>query len=225
MRRYIAPLLIGLVGIAILLWLGTWQMSRLEWKRGILDEIETKISGAPQDLPRLIDPDSQHYLPVNLTGEIGGETLAVLVSVKQRGAGWRLISPFQTEDGRRLLVDRGFVPVAQKDTPVLTGPVTINGNLHWPDDRNSSTPDNDLAGNTWFARDLAPMAEVLNTEPLLVVTRQTSPADPGVMPLPVDTSGIPNDHLQYAITWYSLAAVWLMMTGIWIRRLRTGREA
>ncbi|MGP6086434.1 SURF1 family protein [Antarctobacter jejuensis] len=225
MRRYIAPLLIGLVGAAILLWLGTWQLGRLEWKRGVLDEIETTIAGDPQPLPRMIDPQAQRYLPVTLTGEIGDEALAVLVSVKQRGAGWRLISPFQTDDGRRILVDRGFVPVDQKDKPLHTGRVIIDGNLHWPDDRNSSTPDNDPAKNTWFARDLAPMAEALNTEPLLVVTRQMSPADTGLTPLPVDTSGIPNDHLQYAITWYSLAAVWLIMTGVWIRRLRTGREA
>ncbi|WP_300534255.1 SURF1 family protein [uncultured Mameliella sp.] len=225
MRRYIAPLLIGLTGIAILLWLGTWQLQRLDWKRGILNEIETTIAGAPQPLPRLVDPGAQRYQPTTLTGEIGAETLAVLVSVKQRGAGWRLISPFQTEDGRRVLVDRGFVPVDQKDAPRYSGPAEVTGNLHWPDDRNSSTPDNDPADNTWFARDLAPMADRLDTEPLLVVTRTMSPADDGVSPLPVDISGIPNDHLQYALTWYSLAAVWLIMTGVWIRRLKTGREA
>ncbi len=225
MRRFIAPLLIGLVGIAILLWLGTWQLGRLQWKRGILNDIETTIAADPQPLPRMIDPAAQRYQPVTLTGEIGGDTLAVLVSVKQRGAGWRLISAFQTEDGRRILVDRGFVPVDRKDLPLQIGSVSIDGNLHWPDDRNSSTPDNDPATNTWFARDLTPMAEALETEPLLVVTRQMSPADQGVTPLPVDTSGIPNDHLQYAITWYSLAAVWFLMTAIWIRRLKTGREA
>ncbi|MBY6162967.1 SURF1 family protein [Mameliella alba] len=225
MKRYIAPLLIGLLGAAILLWLGTWQISRLDWKRGILDDIETTIASDPKPLPRLIDPDAQRYQPVALRGEIGDEALAVLVSVKQRGAGWRLISAFQTDDGRRVLLDRGFTPVDQKGAPLYAGPAEVTGNLHWPDDRNSSTPDNDSAGNTWFARDLAPMAEALDTEPLLVVTRQMSPADKGVTPLPVDTSGIPNDHLQYAITWYSLAAVWLIMTGAWIWRLRTGREA
>lgn len=225
MRRYAFPLLLGLTGIAILLWLGTWQLSRLEWKRALLSHIETTIAGEPQPLPRLIDPEAQRYQPVALGGEIEAATLAVLVSRKQIGAGWRLVSAFQTEDGRRILVDRGFVPVDQKDAARYSGPARIIGNLHWPDDRNSSTPDNDPARNDWFARDLAPMAEALNTEPLLVVTREMSPPDPGVTPLPVDTSGIPNDHLQYAITWYSLAAVWLIMTGVWIRRLRTGREA
>ncbi len=225
MRRYAAPIVIGLAGIGILLWLGTWQVQRLAWKEGILSEIESTIAGAPQPLPRLIDPEAQKYMPVTLNGEIEGETLAVLVSVKQQGAGWRLISAFQTDEGRRVLVDRGFVPVEAKDAPRHTGPAEIAGNLHWPDDRNSSTPDNAPADNIWYARDIAPMAEVLGTEPLLVITRRMVPADDGVTPLPVDTAGIPNDHLQYAMTWFSLAAVWLIMTGLWIRRLSTGEEA
>lgn len=225
MRRYIAPLLIGLVGIAILLWLGTWQVQRLAWKQSILDEIETTIAADPQPLPRLIDPEAQRYQPVTLSGEIGADTLAVLVSVKQRGAGWRLISAVQTDDGRRILLDRGYVPVDQKDAPRYSGPVEVTGNLHWPDDRNSSTPANDPAKNIWYARDIGPMAEALDTEPLLVITRDMAPADPGVTPLPVDTGGIPNDHLQYAITWFSLATVWLIMTGVWIRRLKTGKES
>ena len=52
----------------------------------------------------------------------------------------------------------------------------------------------------------------------------THPADDAVDPLPVDTSGIPNDHLQYAITWFSLAAVWLLMTGVWLRRIAKGTD-
>ncbi|MGB1034341.1 MAG: SURF1 family protein, partial [Primorskyibacter sp.] len=105
------------------------------------------------------------------------------------------------------------------------GAVTLTGNLHWPDDRNSSTPDNDVDGDTWFARDIPAMAAHLGTEPLLVILRDMTPPDAGVTPLPVDTSGIPNDHLQYAITWYALATVWLTMTGVWIWRRRTGKEA
>ncbi|SNS66028.1 surfeit locus 1 family protein [Antarctobacter heliothermus] len=225
LNRYTAPLVLGLTGIAILLWLGTWQIQRLAWKQDILSEIETTIADAPQPLPRLIDPDAQRYQPVELTGEMGGDALAVLVSVKHRGAGWRFISAFQTDDGRRILLDRGYVPVDQKDLPLYAGPATIRGNLHWTDDRNSSTPANDPAKNIWYARDIGPMAEALDTEPLLVIVRDMSPADPGVTPLPVDTDGIPNDHLQYAITWFSLAAVWLIMTGVWMRRLKTGKES
>jgi len=64
------------------------------------------------------------------------------------------------------------------------------------------------------------MAEVLGTEPVLVVTRKLSEPEVGVSPLPVDTSGIPNDHLSYAITWFSLAVIWAAMTGFFIWRMR-----
>lgn len=225
MRRYLAPLALGLIGIAILLWLGTWQVQRLAWKRGILDTIETKIAGDPQPLPRLIDPEAQRYQPVRLAGDVDAEALAVLVSVKHRGAGWRLVSALQTNEGRRVLIDRGYVPVEQKDVSLYKGPVVVSGNLHWPDDRNSSTPDNDVAGNIWYARDISDMAEALDTEPLLVIARDMSPADPEVTLLPVSISGIPNDHLQYAITWFSLATIWLTMTGVWLWRLKTGKDS
>lgn len=219
MQRLLAPLLIGLAGIAVLVSLGVWQVQRLAWKEGVLADIEARISADPVTLPVLIDPEAQRYLPVRMQGAIGNGALFVLVSVKQRGAGWRVISDFTTLEGRRVLLDRGFVPVANKTAPDRRDEeVSVLGNLHWPDDRNSSTPDNDPTTNTWFARDIAVMAEALGTEPLLVIARDLSPPDPGVSPLPVDTSGIPNDHLHYAITWFSLAAVWLIMTGVWIRR-------
>ena len=83
--------------------------------------------------------------------------------------------------------------------------------------------ENDVAGNTGFARDIPQMAEELGTEPLLIVAREVSPPEQGVTPLPVDTAGIPNDHLEYAITWFSLAAIWAAMTGAFI--WRGGRAA
>ncbi|WP_299930122.1 SURF1 family protein [uncultured Pelagimonas sp.] len=219
MKRLIAPLLIGLIGATILVALGTWQIQRLSWKSDILAEIDQKIAGDPQPLPRVISPSEQRYMPVTMAGTIETGALFVLVSVKRRGPGWRVISPFTTDDGRRVLLDRGFVPTDAKGAPLATGPATVLGNMHWPDDRNSSTPDNDITNNTWFARDIQQMAETLDTEPLLVITRELSPADKGMTPLPVDSSGVANDHLQYAVTWFSLAGIWILMTGVWIRRL------
>jgi surfeit locus 1 family protein len=224
LSRIALPLLTGLIGTAILVWLGTWQMQRLDWKRGILTEIESRIGGDPAPLPGTGDPATDRYQPVRLNGTVEPDELYVLVSQKRVGAGYRVISPFVTEDGRRILLDRGFIPVAARDDERDGGQVEVTGNLHWPDDRTSATPDNDIAGNTWFARDVAPMAEALNTEPLLVIARNISPPDPNVTPLPVDTSGIPNDHLQYAITWYSLAGVWLIGTIALVWRLRQTKE-
>ncbi len=217
--RFIAPLLIGLIGAAILVALGTWQIQRLTWKSAILDEIDTVIAGEPQILPRVISPSEQRYLPVTLDGTLDSGALYVLVSVKRRGPGWRVISPFTTTDGRRVLLDRGFIPTEAKSAALASGPAHVLGNMHWPDDRNSSTPENDVANNTWFARDIQQMSEALDTEPLLIITREMSPADKGMTPLPVDSSGVANDHLQYAVTWFSLAGIWILMTGVWIRRL------
>ena len=228
MPRIALPLITGLIGIAILVSLGTWQMQRLEWKRGILSEIESRIGGSYQQIPPLstVIPERDRYTPVALVGQIGEEEVLVLVSQKRVGAGYRVISPFSLNDGRRILLDRGFTPVDQRgaDRSRLKEEIEVQGNLHWPDDRTSSTPENDINGNTWFARDVALMAETLKTEPLLVIARNMSPPDPGVTPLPVDTSGIPNDHLQYAITWYSLAVVWLIGTIALVWRLRQTKE-
>ncbi|MCH2095917.1 MAG: SURF1 family protein [Rhodobacteraceae bacterium] len=224
MTRILAPLLIGLAGIAILICLGVWQIQRLSWKQAILVQIETTIEGPRRPLPLAPTPQDHRYMPVNLTGTIEDGEIHVLVSVKRRGAGYRIIVPLETDDGRRILLDRGFVPVGQRDTERRTGPVSVDGNLHWPDDRNSATPENDVTGNTWFARDIDAMAEALSTAPILVIARSMSPTDASVSPLPVDTSGIPNDHLQYAVTWFSLAGVWLIMTALWIRRQLKGTK-
>ena len=219
MLRILAPLSFGIAGIAVLLWLGTWQLERLQWKRGILADIDARIAAAPMPVPATPDPVQDRYQPVALQGEFMGDTLRVLVSQKQIGAGYRLITALNTDIGP-VLVDRGFVPVAAPMPPLPQGPVQVAGNLHWPDDRNSATPENDVAGNTWFARDVAQMAARLQTRPLLVVARQINPAEAGVTPLPVDSSAIPNDHLNYAITWYSLAVVWTAMTLYFLWRNR-----
>ena len=219
MLRILAPLSFGIAGIAVLLWLGTWQLERLQWKQASLADIDARIAAAPLPVPTTPDPVKDRYQPVALQGQFAGQTLRVLVSQKQIGAGYRLITALDTEIGP-VLVDRGFVPVAAPMPALPVGQVQVAGNLHWPDDRNSATPENDVAGNTWFARDVAQMAAQLQTRPLLVVARQISPAEAGVTPLPVDSSAIPNDHLNYAITWYSLAVVWAAMTLYFLWRNR-----
>lgn len=212
-------LLIGVLGTGILLWLGVWQMQRLAWKEGVLAEIDARIGAAPVALPTVADPEGDRYLPVRAEGEIVGEEVHVLVSTKLRGAGYRIIQALET-DGRRVLLDRGYVDVDKKDAARQAGPVVVTGNLHWPDEIDSFTPENDIAANTWFARDVPTLAAHLNTEPLLIIAREVSPVDPLLTPLPVDTSGIPNDHLGYAVTWFGLAAVWVGMTLLFLYRGR-----
>lgn len=213
----IFPLLLGVVGAAVLISLGVWQMQRLEWKQGILDEIDAQITGPAIALPVNADPETHRYAPVELTGTIGRPEIPVLVSVKRVGPGYRLIVPFET-GGRRILLDQGFIPLEAKDTERPAKQVTLRGNLHWPDEIDSYTPDNDLAANIWFSRDVPTLAAALNTEPLMVIA--ATQTDPSVTPLPLDSNAIPNDHLNYAITWFSLAVVWLGMTAFLLWRIR-----
>ena len=219
MTRTILFLVFGLAGIAVLVSLGVWQVQRLAWKEGVLAEIDARIAAPPVALPQTSDPETDKYLPVEMTGQFGAGVLRVLVSQKRVGAGYRLITPFEVE-GRSVLVDRGFIRVDQDLPPAPAGQVTVTGNLHWPDDRNSSTPDNDVDDNTWFARDIDQMADLLETEPVLVIARHLSQPSGAVTPLPVDSSAIPNDHLQYAVTWFGLAAIWTLMMLYFVYRLR-----
>lgn len=220
MGRIIGALVLGAAGVAILVSLGVWQVQRLAWKEGVLAEIEARIAADPVAIPAAPDAEADRYLPVEVTGRFGDGHVRVLVSQRGLGAGYRLISPFETAEGRRVLVDRGVIRVAEDAPPPPAGEITVTGNLHWPEERDGFTPENDVEGNTWFAREVPVLAAHLGTEPVLVIARDLSRSDAPVTPLPVTTEGIPNDHLNYAITWFSLAAVWMGMTLFLLWRIR-----
>lgn len=209
-RRMIAPALFGAVGVAILVSLGVWQLQRLAWKTAIIDSVEARLDDEPVPVPEDPDPEADRYLRVRAQGTLGAEELHVYTSAPPFGVGYRVIAPLTLDDRRRILLDRGFVPIEQKDAARHTGPITVEGTLDWPRETDGFTSAPDRAENVWFARDAVLMADALGTEPVMLVTaRSDDPAAP--MPLPVSVA-IRNAHLEYAITWFSLAAVWTVMT-------------
>jgi len=216
MRRVLFLLIFGIAGTAVLVSLALWQMQRLAWKQDVIAQIDAQMASEPVALPADPDPIADKYLPVSVTGTIEPGELHVLVSVKQKGAGYRIIAPFLTEDGRRILLDRGFTKTENKSVVSNLGPATITGNLHWPQETDKYTPAQDA--DTWFARDVPAMAKELETLPILLIS--ATKTDENLMQLPVDTSRIPNDHLQYAITWFSLALIWATMTAYFMWRTR-----
>lgn len=225
MRSALFLIIIGLGGAAILISLGIWQVQRLEWKQGVIATIEARIDGDPQILPAIVDPETDAYLPVHVLGLFEGPYLRVLVSDKERGAGYRIIAAMQRVDkhysrdpAKRIMVDLGFVRADQPDLSVGTqAPVLVQGNLQWPQETDGFTPAPDVANNIWYARDVPTMADALGTQPVLVVARSKN-RSPQIQAMPVDTARIPNNHLQYAITWFSLAAIWLAMSLYFVRR-------
>lgn len=217
-RRYLLPLLFGLIGTAILLSLGVWQVQRMQWKVAVIADIDARIAAAPVALPAAPDPEADRFLPVEVKGRFGTKFIDVLTSRKEIGAGYRVVQAFVTDTGRRIMVDRGFLPQDMRGLPREATDAEITGNLHWPDEVDSFTPAPDPKSGLWFARDVTAMAAALETEPVLLVAR--SPTGDGIDPLPVDSAGIPNDHLGYAITWFSLAIGWVGMTLLFLWRIR-----
>ena len=217
-RRLIFPLVLGIAGCLVLLGLGVWQMQRLQWKQGVLAQIGERIAEAPADLPATATEATDEYRTVKVSGNLLEQPVHVLTSQRPEGPGFRVIQPLMLETGRRILVDLGFVPETRKNDRAFVGDVTVTGSLLWPDETDSFTPAPNLQKNIWFARDLPAIAEVLGTDPVLIVASETFPAlAPRLTPV---TINIANDHFGYAVTWFSLAAVWGMMTGYALWRIR-----
>ncbi|MFV0384466.1 SURF1 family protein [Paracoccus sp. (in: a-proteobacteria)] len=219
MKRYLFPALLGIVGCAILINLGLWQLRRLDWKEGMLAEIQTRIDASAVPLPAQVDP-SMKYMPVTVSGTTTGQEIDVLSGTREQGGGYQVVAGFVTDDGRRIMVDRGFVP--QELHRIERGPtrLTIRGNLHWPQEHGSATPAPNLTENVWFARDVPDMARQLDTLPVLVVASLVQGDAQGVQPVPVAIEGIPNNHLSYAMQWFLIAIAWAGMTVGLIWRIR-----
>ncbi len=225
LRKILFPLLLGIAGCGVLIWLGLWQIERLAWKNDILANINGRLAAEPRALATDVTEAADEYTRVALSGAPTGEELHVLVSGTAAGTGYRVISRFETDDGTAILLDQGLLPLEAKEADPLLAPMQVTGTLLWPDDQTDSTPDPDLDGNIWFARNVATMAAELDTLPLMVVATATTPADPRLTALPVATADIKNDHFEYAITWFLLAAVWAVMSLFLILRTLRPKDA
>jgi surfeit locus 1 family protein len=238
LRRLAAPVLLGVAGTATLIALCLWQLDRLEWKLGLIDQLEARLSAEPQPLP--IDPTAaeHEFLRVTVTGRFPGEDGAhghpdaPLLATLDKAAGYRIIQPFTTGSGRRIMVSRGWVPAevknvegrAVREIPAPEGEVTLTGALRFPDDPQS--PAYGERDNVWIARDLQVYERVFDVEPVLLVAETPTPGPGTRSPVPQPlTVELRNNHLGYAITWGGLAAVWAVMSAAWaVSRARRGGE-
>ncbi len=218
MRRMIGPVLVGVVGVVILIALGVWQVQRLAWKEAKLAAINGMLVDAPVALPPAVTMAADRYRGVTVSGSYTGEAIFTLDSLADQGPGKRVIAVLVTGEGRRVLVDRGIWLDGSVATPQTAHPAQVVGNLDWPQEADSYTPPPDAKTGLWFARDVPAMASALHAEPVLIVAR--APTGDGIVPMPLDSSAIPNNHWQYAVTWFSLAAVWFVMTVFLLWRIR-----
>jgi len=224
LRKILFPLILGVAGCGVLLSLGFWQVERLAWKEEILADINGRLTAPPKPFSLFVNEAQDEYTRVTLTGTPTGEELHVLVSGTEAGTGYRVVSRLNTNLGH-IMLDQGLLAIDNKDAAPLISEMQITGTLIWPDDQNAQTPAPDLDANIWFARNVATMSDVLDTQPFMIVASATTPSDPRITPLPVNTSTIKNDHFEYAVTWFLLAFVWAIMSLVLILRTTRPKKA
>jgi surfeit locus 1 family protein len=196
--------------------LGIWQLERLSWKEALIAEIEAAKTAPPLTaLPDTasVKASASVFRRIAITGTFAKQEFHVTPRYYHEKLGYHLFVPFTLRDGRHVLVNRGWVPTAQKDPATrpksLTphGKVTLTVMLRDEPARHYFTPPNQPEKNLWFGRDVEGMARVAGITDIYPYSLDivgVQQAD--ILPIPSD-GNIPllNDHLHYAITWFLLA--------------------
>jgi surfeit locus 1 family protein len=206
---------------AILCGLGVWQLERLQWKLALIARVDSHMAAAPLSLDQLLamNPDDAQYRRVTLTGRFDYAKEAYVFTTDEGAAVYHVLTPFKTNDGKVLMVDRGEVPKERLDPATriagnVTGQVQVTGVWRAPDAPGAFTPPPDRTKRIWYARDLGTIAaadHLTLTAPVVVEADAT--ANPGGWPRGGQTVvSFRNQHLSYAVTWFGLA---LGLLGIW----------
>jgi len=237
-RRLYIFLAASLLGVAVLLGLGFWQLERMQWKKALLADLERAVMDASSvslaEAEGIMARDSsKDYLRVELEGRFDHSGERYLFSVRDREAGWQVVTPLITRDRRLVLVDRGFVPESLKQPEKrlpgqIGGETRTEGLLRKHRRPGLFTPANRPDENIWYWPDVAAMLASLDARPGL------RPSSYLVQELPShgaalwpraqrpNPAAIPNNHLQYALTWFALALILAIMTFMVIRK--AGKE-
>jgi surfeit locus 1 family protein len=223
-KRLLWPGIATLVAMAALIALGNWQMQRLAWKEGLIAAIASRTHAEPVPLATVEERarrgEDVEYTRVSLQGQLLNDREIHLYALDDAdGPGFDVITPLRLSDGGIALVNRGFVPNDLKDpakraSGQLAGDVTVTGLVRRADNPSIFIPGNDVVRNIWYWRDIDAMAATAgpdaNRVHRYIVDAEASPVPPGGWPRGGTTRlELPNRHLEYALTWYGLAAALL----------------
>jgi surfeit locus 1 family protein len=237
-KSLVWPSIVALLAFIAFIGLGTWQIERKAWKEGLIAALNERLAAAPQALPSPgrwgdLDPANDEYRRVRFTaGLAAGEALVYAGGSTFRpdvsGPGYWVFALAALADGALVVVNRGFVPEGRQDPamhPPPSGPVELVGSLRWPEPRGLFSAKDDPVRNQFFVRDQLAIAAAKGwgrVAPFYVELETPTGADN----LPRAGRLVPslrNEHLQYALTWYGLAAVLAIAFAFWVRSRR--REA
>jgi surfeit locus 1 family protein len=219
-RPQLIPTLFIIVSTITLSFLGVWQLQRLQWKNNLVTQIDAAQSQpALGTLPEKLD--GLEYRKVALTGKFEYDKVLHLIG-RQIGnfPGFFMLTPFVLEDdGRVILVNRGFAPVNKEEKP--EGAQTIEGVIRPAREKRFFAPENIPAKNVWFYEDISAMSGATGLQLSPIVVEQTGKTASGKFPILSDGKiNLRNDHLGYAITWLVTALIGLIMFGFYHRKAK-----
>lgn len=238
--RLLVPAIATLVMSVILIGLGVWQLERKGWKENVIGMLQERLAAPATALPPSatwpqVTPEQDEFRRVSFSARFlsGKDALVYAAASAMRddvaGIGYWVFTPARLADGRLVVVNRGFVPQDRKDKlpPVdENADVQITGILRWPEPHTMFAPKDDPQRNLWFARDQRTIADTKGwpaVAPFFVEMEQPTPAGgwpkPGRLKL-----NLPNNHLSYALTWFALAGVLLIVFGSWVWSSRRERR-
>lgn len=233
--------LFAAAGVAVLLGLGTWQLERKARKEDLLRTIAARSKQAPIDVEvaaaRRAAGENLEYAPVRAKGRLLPERSLFYYAPGPQGPGYHVYAPLVIPSGKAVLINRGFLPAAERAVAVHARPssgdtIEVVGLLRSPGSAGWFTPSNDPQQNLWYWRDLPAMARQAlapstDVFPFFIeeLARPAgSPRAPGEPAGGATRLDLPNRHLEYALTWYGLAAalIGVYLTLAWSRFRRTG---
>ncbi|CAN7703138.1 SURF1 family protein [Bradyrhizobium sp. LjRoot220] len=240
-----------LVMIVTCLGLGIWQLQRRVQKHALIAALNERLAAAPEALPApaqwsALTPARDEFRRVSFTATYARLPDAMVYSsgssvrTDVSGPGTWAFLPAQTADGAIITVNAGFVQNtmqdrAQQDRAVgrlVTGqPVNLTGYLRFPEAAGTLTASENIGKRLWFTRDHLAMARVLgwgeggkSVAPFYIDLESPRPESGIPKPGPL-TVHLKDDHMQYAITWFSLAGAVVIAFGVWWRAQRRGAHS
>lgn len=223
------PTVFSLPTLLICLGLGAWQIERLFWKRDLIAQREAAVAAAPIGMPKtLAEARSMEFRHVSDEGVFLNEKEIFLGATSEGGGqGYHVLTPLLEPGGRVVFVNRGYIPAELRDPAKraagqIAGTVHVEGLLRLPPagKPNWFLPDNRPDLNYWFWVDLPAMAtaDQLDRVAPFYMDADAKP-NPGGWPKGgVTRLSLPNNHLQYAITWFSLAVALIVIYVLFHRR-------